>query len=111
MVKNKYPHFDPSKHNVDVKIANMKNKTPLDKKILDDLRGGGQLGIRIEDVKSSLSELKKRLKKTVRDAYSCCDCEDHLKWDRLMDSLFKDMDLAFNELIGKGLLEDEASKK
>ena len=24
MVKNKYPHFDPSKHNVDVKIAKVR---------------------------------------------------------------------------------------
>ena len=80
---------------------------PLDKKIRNyncRFKKGQEFIIFKEDVKSSLSNLKKRLKKSVRDAYSCCDCEDHMKWDRLMDSLFKDMDKIFIDEFGEGLL-------
>ena len=48
----------------------MKTKTPtqssefnLGDRIIDDLRGGGQLGVRIEDVKEFIKILKEEIRK------------------------------------------------
>ncbi len=36
-------------------------KITLSEKIIDDLRGGGQLGLRIEDIKKSVKRLMKNI--------------------------------------------------
>ena len=93
----------------------MVNKTqPLDKKINLFVKGDSEGILLVDDVKSSLSNLKKRLKEVNQLGFSK-EVYPKLFGNPLMlkDCLIikeNDFNRIFNEEIGQGLLEDENGK-
>lgn len=85
----------------------MENKTPLDKKIKvkrkNDFESVNPSYIYVEDVKSSLSNLKKRLKEEL--------VQENVWDEESMGIIDNKIDLVFDEVIGKGLLEDDNDTK
>jgi hypothetical protein len=85
----------------------MKTNEPLDKKIImhsnEDMNDTFEF-ITVEYVKSSLSNLKKRLKETMTEGVKRNDILP-------LDWCFDRVDDVFEEVIGKGLLEDEDGNK
>lgn len=86
----------------------MTNKEPLDKKIVTTSKMSCFLALDIVDVKSSLSNLKKRLKEEIR-----VNPKNKARKGQMVDILYCEdiIDKLFSEEIGSGLLEGENEKQ
>lgn len=84
----------------------MTNKEPLDKKINN--HAGDEDSLSVKDVKSLLSNLKKRLKEEIR-----VNPKNKARKGQMVDILYCEdiIDKLFSEEIGSGLLEGENEKQ